>query len=38
VLALGRGDERAARGALARVDPAYLDRLRSDPDLGPLLD
>jgi hypothetical protein len=34
LLAVGRGDEAAARGALARVAPEYRERLRSDPDLG----
>jgi mannose-6-phosphate isomerase-like protein (cupin superfamily) len=38
LLAVGRGDEEAAREALARVDPVYLERLRPDPDLGPLVD
>jgi hypothetical protein len=38
LLAVGRGDRAAATAALAHVDPAYLERLRSDPDLGPLLD
>jgi mannose-6-phosphate isomerase-like protein (cupin superfamily) len=37
LLAVGRGDEAAARAALARVDPAYLEHLRSDPDLGALV-
>src|SRR4051795_12475035 len=38
LLAVGRDDDAAARAALARVDPAYIDRLRSDPDLGALVD
>jgi hypothetical protein len=38
LLAAGRGDEAAAREALSRVDPAYLEPLRSDPDLGPFVD
>jgi mannose-6-phosphate isomerase-like protein (cupin superfamily) len=37
LLAVGRGDRDAAVAALARVDPAYRDRLRSDADLGGLL-
>jgi hypothetical protein len=38
LLAVGRGDEGAAREALSRVDPRYREALRADPDLGPLLD
>src|SRR5215213_9066816 len=34
LLAVGRGDEAAARAALARVDPRYRESLRGDPDLG----
>ncbi len=36
LLAVGCGDEPAARAALARVDPRYRDMVRADPDLGPL--
>ena len=34
LLAVGRGDEAAAREALARVDAQYLQALRGDPELG----
>jgi hypothetical protein len=37
LLAIGRGDREAAVAALARVDPAHRERLRSDADLGPLV-
>jgi mannose-6-phosphate isomerase-like protein (cupin superfamily) len=37
LLAIGRGDDAAAREALGRVDPRYHAPLRSDPDLGALL-
>jgi mannose-6-phosphate isomerase-like protein (cupin superfamily) len=37
VLALGRGDEAAARERLSAADPRYREALRADPDLGPLL-
>jgi mannose-6-phosphate isomerase-like protein (cupin superfamily) len=38
LLALGRGDEAGARAALSRVEPRYHPALRTDPDLGPLID
>jgi hypothetical protein len=37
LLAAGRGDEAAAREALAAVDPEYRAALRADPDLGRLI-
>jgi quercetin dioxygenase-like cupin family protein len=37
LLAVGRGDEAGALAALSRIDPRYLDALRADPDLGPLI-
>ncbi len=37
LLALGRGDDAAAREHLSAADPRYRDALRADPDLGPLL-
>jgi hypothetical protein len=37
VLALGRGDEAAARECLSEADSRYRNALRADPDLGPLL-
>jgi mannose-6-phosphate isomerase-like protein (cupin superfamily) len=37
LLAVGRGDDEAARAALSAVDPRYRDALRADPDLGPLV-
>jgi hypothetical protein len=37
LLALGRGDDAAAREALSGVDPRYRDALRANPDLGPLV-
>ena len=37
LLAVGRGDEAAARAALNRVEPRYREQLRADPDLGSLL-
>jgi mannose-6-phosphate isomerase-like protein (cupin superfamily) len=37
LLALGRGDEAAARGHLGAVDPRYREALRADPDLGRLV-
>jgi hypothetical protein len=37
LLAIGRGDEAAARAALSTVDPRYRESLRADPDLGPLI-
>jgi hypothetical protein len=37
LLAVGRGDEADARAALAHAAPEYRDRLRADPDLGPLV-
>jgi hypothetical protein len=36
LLAVGRGDREAAAEALTRVDPAYREQLRADPDLGRL--
>jgi hypothetical protein len=37
LLALGRGDEAAAREHLGAVEPRYRERLRADPDLSGLL-
>ena len=37
LLALGRGDDAAAREHLSAADLRYRDALRADPDLGPLL-
>jgi hypothetical protein len=37
LLAVGRGDEAAARAALARVDPRYRDALAADRDLVSLV-
>jgi hypothetical protein len=37
LLAAGRGDRHAAVELLSGIDPQYLETLRLDPDLGPLL-